>query len=57
MCDLFTLTDPAVAEIRWINWFSAVRSSGIPALVKFAELKKRLPGLIAHVFFNQYQQA
>ena len=40
MCDLFKLTDPAVAEKGWINWFSAARSSGIPALVKFAELKE-----------------
>ena len=52
MCDLFKLTDPAVVEKGWINWFSVARSSGIPALVKFAELKeKRLPGLIAHASF------
>ena len=52
MCDLFRLTDRTVAEDRWTAWFHAAKSSGIPALVKFAELKeKRLPGLIAHAQF------
>ena len=49
MCELFQLTDRAEAEKRWTEWFTAAKASGIPALVKFAELKeKRLPGLIAH---------
>ena len=52
MCDLFRLTDRTVAEERWTAWFQAAKSSGIPALIKFAELKeKRLPGLIAHAQF------
>lgn len=52
MCDLFRLTDRTVAEERWTAWFHAAKSSGIPALVKFALLKeKRLPGLIAHAQF------
>ena len=49
MCELFKLTDGNIAKIRWKQWFSAAKPSGIPALVKFANLKeKRLPGLIAH---------
>ena len=52
MCDLFKLTDPVLAVAGWTKWFSAAKSSGIPALVKFACLKeKRLPGLIAHASF------
>lgn len=37
------------AKAGWLNWFVAAKASGIPALVKFAQLKeKRLPGLVAH---------
>ena len=33
----------------WIEWFKGAKASGIPALVRFAERKKkRLDGLIAH---------
>lgn len=53
MCELFRLTDRNTAEKRWTEWFNAAKASGIPALVKFAELKeKRLPGLIAHAEHN-----
>lgn len=49
MCELFQLTNRDEAQKRWTEWFTAAITSGIPALVKFAELKeKRLPGLIAH---------
>lgn len=49
MCELFQLTNKVEANKRWTDWFAAAKASGIPALVKFAELKeKRLPGLIAH---------
>lgn len=52
MCDLFKLTDPSLAEAGWTKWFSAAKSSNIPALIKFASLKeKRLSGLIAHASF------
>ena len=46
---LFNLDDVKEAEEGWKKWFKAARESGIPQLVKFAELKeKRLPGLISH---------
>lgn len=49
MCELFQLSDPAIAETGWNNWFDAAKNSNIPALVKFADLKeKRIPGLVAH---------
>lgn len=49
MCSLFELTDPVIAEQRWRKWFNSAKASGIPALVRFAELKeKRIDGLIAH---------
>lgn len=49
MSELFELTDPVAAEAGWNNWFAAAGESGIPAFVKFAELKKkRIPGLVAH---------
>ena len=52
MCSLFDLRDPGEAEIGWKKWFAAARESGIPALVKFAELKeKRIDGLIAHATY------
>lgn len=43
MCELFRLTDRIEAEKRWMEWFSAAKASGIPALVKFAQLKKNFP--------------
>ena len=49
MCELFHLRDVSVAESAWKKWFAAAKESGIPALVRFAELKeKRIDGLIAH---------
>ena len=52
MCELFELDDPDIATERWTAWFSAAKESGIPQLVKFAELKEqRLDGLIFHSIF------
>ena len=49
---LFDLRDPIAAEIGWKKWFDAAKESGIPALVRFAELKeKRIDGLIAHAVY------
>lgn len=52
MCSLFGLRDPIVAEYAWKRWFAAAKESGIPALVRFAELKeKRIDGLVAHAIY------
>lgn len=52
LCGLFELTDPLAAREGWKRWFDAADASGIPALVKFSELKRpRLDGLIAHAVF------
>ena len=52
LCELFKLTDPVAAFAGWKRWFDAAEASGIPALVKFAELKRpRLDGLVAHAVF------
>lgn len=49
MIRLYELRDEQQARAEWLNWFVAAKASGIPALVKFAQLKeKRLPGLVAH---------
>ena len=49
MCRLFSLTDPVLAKKGWNDWFQAAEESNIPALVRFANLKKsRIKGLIAH---------
>lgn len=49
MCRLFTLTDTALAEKGWNDWFKAAEESNIPALVRFANLKRtRIEGLVAH---------
>ncbi|HAN42892.1 MAG TPA: hypothetical protein DCP98_05635 [Sphaerochaeta sp.] len=53
MCTLFGLRDPDEARRRWTQWFEGAKASGIPALVRFAELKeKRLDGLVAHARHN-----
>lgn len=53
MCSLSELKDPDEARRRWTSWFEGAKASGIPALVKFAELKeKRIEGLIAHARHN-----
>ncbi|MBQ3269692.1 MAG: transposase, partial [Clostridia bacterium] len=52
LCALFELRDPLTAYEAWKRWFDAAEASGIPALVKFAELKRsRLGGLVAHALF------
>lgn len=52
MTRLFDLTDYAQAYDGWTKWFEAAKTSGIPALEKFATQKeKRLPGLAAHATF------
>lgn len=49
MVRLYELEDERQAIEGWENWFAAAKASGIPALVRFAEIKeKRLPGLVAH---------
>lgn len=49
MCRLFSLTDITIAEKGWIDWFSAAEESNIPALIRFAKLKRsRINGLVAH---------
>ena len=52
LCALYELTDPLAAYEVWKRWFNAAESSGIPALVKFAERKRsRFDGLVAHALF------
>ena len=52
LCRLFELNDPLAAREGWKRWFDAADASGIPALMKFAELKRpRLDGLVAHAVF------
>lgn len=52
MCDLFNITDPDIARVRWKEWFQAAKESHIPQLIKFAELKeKRIEGLISHATY------
>ena len=47
--ELFSLRNTEEASRRWLAWFEAAKSSGIPALVSFASHKEsRIPGLIAH---------
>ena len=49
MARLFDLRDGDEARNGWTAWFEGAKASGIPALMRFAELKeKRIDGLIAH---------
>lgn len=49
MIDLFELRDPVLAMEGWTRWFDAAKESGIPSLIRFAELKeRRLEGLVSH---------
>ena len=49
MARLFDLRDEDEARKSWTAWFEGAKASGIPALIRFAELKeKRIDGLIAH---------
>ena len=59
MARLFDLRDGDEARNGWTAWFEGARASGIPALVRFAELKeKRIDGLIAMPPIQfQHQQA
>lgn len=53
MIRLFELSDVQKAYSGWEQWFAAAKASGIPALVRFAELKeKRISGLAAHAPFQ-----
>lgn len=52
LCALFDIRHVLDARAGWDRWFTAAIESGIPALVRFAELKKfRLDGLVAHSVF------
>ena len=52
LCRLFALSDSILAEQGWNAWFDAAEESNIPALARFAKLKRvRLHGLIAHSDF------
>ena len=52
MCRLFSLSDVNTAEKGWNDWFNAAEESDIPALSRFARLKRqRITGLIAHTNF------
>ena len=49
---LFTIRAEDSAREGWTAWFKGAKENGIPALVRFAELKeKRLEGLIAHAAY------
>ena len=49
MARLFDLRDGDEARNGWTAWFEGAKASGIPALMRFAELKeKRIDGLIAY---------
>ena len=49
MARLFDIRDAEEARKDWTAWFDGAKASGIPALMRFAELKeKRIDGLIAH---------
>ncbi len=53
MFSLFELRDPDEARRGWTGWFEGAKASGIPALVRFAQLKeKRIEGLVAHARHN-----
>lgn len=50
--EMYKIADPIIAEQRWTKWFDAAEQSNIPALVRFARVKrKRLSGLTAHATF------
>ncbi|MBR0444859.1 MAG: transposase [Clostridia bacterium] len=52
LCGLFELRDPELARRKWTDWFEGAKASGIPQLIKFAELKeKRMEGLVSHAVF------
>ena len=49
---LFDIRAEDSAREGWTAWFKGAEESGIPALVRFTELKeKRLEGLIAHAVY------
>ena len=53
MCSLLELRYLDEARRRWTQWFEEAKASGIPALVRFAELKEKcIEGLVAHARHN-----
>ena len=49
MTRIFEERDTETARQLWLDWFAAAKSSNIPQLVKFAELKeRRIDGLVSH---------
>lgn len=47
---LFETKDEEEARKGWNAWFEGAKESGIPSLVRFAELKeKRINGLVAQI--------
>ena len=52
MIELFRIRNLKEAMAGWQKWFDAAKASGIPALIRFAELKeKRIDGLVAHAIY------
>lgn len=49
MARLFDLRNENESRNGWPSWFKGAKASGIPALMRLAELKeKRINGLIVH---------
>ena len=58
MSRLFDLKDALEARTGWEAWFEGAKASGIPALVRFAELKeKRIDGLGPCISSHIYRQS
>ena len=57
LCALFDLTDPLAAYEGWKRWFDAAEASSIPALVKFAELKRSFLDSLAAMPFSRLARA
>ncbi|MEG1516023.1 MAG: transposase, partial [Clostridia bacterium] len=52
LCALFERINPLASYAGWMRWYSAAEEHIIPALVKFAKLKRpRLDSLVAHAVF------
>ena len=46
LVQLYELRDEETARQGWLDWFAAAKTNGIPALVRFADLKgKALTGI------------
>ena len=49
MVRLYELRDEEQSIQGWRDWIAVTKAGGIPALIRFAEIKERyLPGLIVH---------